>query len=349
MTQTALCDSPILDHTAAVREIMQLVDIAASRRSTVVVAGDWEPGPEVIARAIHIRGDGADGSLVTFDCSRVQPDELERELFGTLDTAAATTGGDNPESLARGSRLYQALGGTLFLQRAGRLPAAVQARLVRLLAQRSAIVEPAGQRIAVNVRLVIAADREFAMACEDGHIRADLHGSPSALRITLPALVVQPDDVPALAAHLLEDLCRDAKVQRKELTSLAQILLTAMARRRTALEISFLLEGLVTRVRGAVIRVEDLLANLLVDDDMGPLGTAASLRDAREQFERKYIMAVIQRHHGRIPHAARALGIQRANLYRKLRHLDVSPDNTRLPITPSIPSAMAKRTHKATA
>jgi DNA-binding NtrC family response regulator len=203
----------------------------------------------------------------------------------------------------------------------------------------------------VNVRLVVAADPEFDLACKDGHIQAGLHGMASALRITLPSLPTDPEDVPLLASHLLEDLCKDAKVQRKELTSLAQILLTAMVRQRTAFELRFLLEGLVTRVRDRVIRVEDLLANLLVDDVMGPLGTAASLRDAREQFERKYIVAVIERHHGRIPHAARALGIQRANLYRKLRHLDVSPVTARPQAVVSRRgrAAVAKRIHKPTA
>jgi DNA-binding NtrC family response regulator len=260
-----------------------------------------------------------------------------------------TTDGEDLEPFTRGSRLYQALGGTLFLEHSALLSASLQARLVRVLHHRSAMLEPARQRVPVNVRLVLAADRAFDAACRDGLIRPELHSSPSTLRITLPELQVNPDDVPVLASHLLEDACKEANVQRKELTSLAQILLTAIVRRRTALELRFLLEGLVTRVRDRVIRVEDLLANLLVDDEVGPLGTAASLRDAREQFERKYIMAVIQRHHGRIPHAARALGIQRANLYRKLRHLDVSPDNTRSAVRRDLRAPMAKGTHKATA
>jgi two-component system nitrogen regulation response regulator NtrX len=351
MTHTPLRDNPLHDHTAAVRQIMQLVDVAASRRATVVVAGDSETGPETIARAIHIRGDRADGALVKIDCSKLSADELEQELFGIAVRAGrgGTTDGEDLEPFTRGSRIYQALGGTLLLEHAARLSASVQARLVRVLNHRSAMLEPARQRVPVNVRLVLAADREFDLACRDGHIRAELHSSPSTLRITLPEMQVNGDDVPVLASHLLEDACREANVQRKELTSLAQILLTAMVRRRTALELRFLLEGLVTRVRDRVIRVEDLLANLLVDDEVGPLGTAASLRDAREQFERKYIMAVIQRHHGRIPHAARALGIQRANLYRKLRHLDVSPDNTRSAIRRDLRSPMAKGTHKATA
>jgi DNA-binding NtrC family response regulator len=341
----------LLDHTAAVRQIMQLVDVAASRRSTVVVAGESETGPETVARAIHIRGDRADGALVKIDCSKIAAGELEQELFGVAVRAGrgGTTDGEDHEPFTRGSRLYQALGGTLFLQSAETMPPALQARLVRVITHRSAMLEPARQRVPVNVRVVLAADRSFDLACREGRVHAELHASPSTLRITLPSLHADPDEVPVLAGHLLEDVCKDANVPRKELTSLAQIMLTAMVRRRTALELRFLLEGLVTRVRDRIIRVEDLLANLMVDDEVGPLGTAASLRDAREQFERKYIMAVIQRHHGRIPHAARALGIQRANLYRKLRHLDVSPDNTRSAVKRDMRPAMAKGTHKATA
>jgi len=260
-----------------------------------------------------------------------------------------TTDGEDLELFTRGSRLYQAQGGTMFLQSAEEMPPALQARLVRVLAQRSAMLDPARQRVPVNVRVVIAAGREFDLACRDGRVQAELHASPSILRITLPTLQLQPEEMPVLAGQLLDDVCKDANVPRKELTSLAQILLTAMVRRRSALELRFLLEGLVTRVRDRIIRVEDLLTNLMVDDEVGPLGTAASLRDAREQFERKYIMAVIQRHHGRIPHAARALGIQRANLYRKLRHLDVSPDDTRSAVRRDMRSPIAKGTHKASA
>src|SRR6185436_18864069 len=110
----------------------------------------------------------------------------------------------------RGSRLYQALGGTLFLQSIHVMPPALQARLVRVLSQRSAMLEPAEQRVPVNIRAVIAADREFDMACRDGRIQSELHSSPTTLRINLPGLQPAAEEVPVLAGHLLEDICKDA-------------------------------------------------------------------------------------------------------------------------------------------
>src|SRR5689334_23164238 len=99
MTQTPLRDNPLHDHTAAVRQIMQLVDVAASRRATVVVAGESEIGLETIARAIHIRGDRSDGALVKIDCSKLSASELEQELFGVTVKAGrgATTDGEDLE------------------------------------------------------------------------------------------------------------------------------------------------------------------------------------------------------------------------------------------------------------
>jgi DNA-binding NtrC family response regulator len=325
MTLAAASEEPILHLTQLVRQVMESVNLAAARRTTVLVTGESAAGLEFVARAIGRRGDGADAPFVTVDCAQLPGDELESALFGVAaDEAGGGTGRpDEGEPLTRGSHLYQAAGGTLFLRHAARMSAAVQARLARVLEQRAVILHPAARRVGVNLRLVVAGDPGCTLTCSDGRIPAGLFASKGAMQVVVPPLDTRPEDIPALAAELLKDLCEDAKVPHKTLTSLSQLLLAAAVRDQTALELRFFLEGLVGRIRGRVIRAEDLLAALFADAPIRPPGTTVPLRDAREQFERAYIASVIQRHRGRIPHAARALGMQRENLYRKLRHLDL--------------------------
>lgn len=314
--------------SASVRQTIAQVD-AAARQRLVVVGGSSDSEHDLVARVLHARGHRADGPFVRVDCAKLPASTLERELFGTARPGGAGGDADAPEPLTRTGRLHQAAGGTLFLEHAAALPPVAQARLAHLLARRQATLEPEGELLSLDVRVVIAADAEFDRACQDGRMLTDLHGTPGATRITLPAIETTPADIPGLAVQLLADLCEEARVPGKELTSLAQILLTAVVHRSTPLELRFLLEEIVKRVPRRVIRVEDVVTVLRIDMGPGAGVAAPSLRDAREHFERKYIAEVIERHQGRIPHAARTLGIQRANLYRKLRTLKWDPPGRR--------------------
>jgi two-component system nitrogen regulation response regulator NtrX len=283
----------------------------------------------MVARVIHARGGSAASPFIAVDCSKVRGQALELQLFGI---AAQGTGGSAAgpalEPLTRASRLFHAHRGTLLLEHPTEMSARMQARLLRVLTRGEAVLVPEEERVRLDVRVIVAGDADFELACEEGRFSRELHGVLSRVRIPLPVLRVRQAEVPALAAHLLEDVCRGARVPTKGLTSLAQILLGAITR-ATALELRLVLEDLVMRVPDRVIRVEDVLGNVLVEGIIGPLVTTTSLRDARTRFERQYITAVLERHRGRIPHAARSLGIQRTNLYRKLRRLDVAPDSVR--------------------
>jgi DNA-binding NtrC family response regulator len=121
----------------------------------------------------------------------------------------------------------------------------------------------------------------------------------------------------------LKDECRRREQPLKTLTRAALTLLAALPWRGNAPELRTLIERLVASVPGGLIRLEDVLAQTQLDAGVAPGGCDATLRQARARFERDYIAAVVQHHHGRIAEAARALGIQRTNLYRKMRRLNV--------------------------
>ena len=319
----------VIDNASAIARAMEIADVAAAGRTNVLITGEPEEARAMVARAIHRRCRWPDGPFVKVECAKRSPADLELSLFGV--SALDETTRQSPGALdviTRSSRIVQASRGTLYIDHLTMMPPAIQARLSRLLDRREALIGPGGERVSLDVHAIVADQGPIDLACRDSRLRADLYDHVCALRIDLPNLTTEPADISATAARMLEAICRRAATPPKELTSLAQILLTAVVRRCNALELWLLLDDLVGRVAGTAIRVEDLLADVLLDGPLS-LGTVASLREARERFERKYIATVLERHRGRIPHAARTLGMDRTNLYRKLRHLEVEPVTAR--------------------
>jgi DNA-binding NtrC family response regulator len=206
------------------------------------------------------------------------------------------------------------------------LPARVQFRLARVLRDREVVVMDEGKRIELNHRVMAAADGSHDAATQDGRMLPDFHKRLCGIRLEVPALRDRREDIPELASHLVTVLCERSSVARKELTESAQSMLAALPwRRGNGTELRSLLENLVLRVHGPSIGLQDVLAHVQLDAHAAWFPVGFSLRDARARFEREYIAAVLAQHHGRIPDAARTLGIQRSNLYRKMRRLNVQP------------------------
>jgi DNA-binding NtrC family response regulator len=312
--------------SAAMRQVIGQVGTAAVELLNVLVCGEPGSGRETIARAIHSQSRSNAGAFIKVDCAKNPPD-LEALLFATSGDRNQTRPERRTlERVRRDSLLYQSRGGTLFLQNVVDLPARVQFRLARVLRDREVVLMGAGKRIELNHRVMTAGDGSLDMATQDGRILADLHKRLCAIRLDVPPLRERREDIPALAAHFVAMACSRANVPCKELSESASSMLAALPwRRGNGTELRSLLEGLVVRVQGPSIGLQDVLAHVQLDAQAAWFPIGASLRDARARFEREYIAAVLAQHHGRIPDAARTLGIQRSNLYRTLRRLKVQP------------------------
>jgi two-component system nitrogen regulation response regulator NtrX len=223
----------------------------------------------------------------------------------------------------RNSRLYDAAGGCLFLENVADLSARAQARLVRVLRDREVFVEEARERLSMTLRVVAAADLTISTALDEGRLRPDLYERLSLIRIDVPALRQRREDIPVLATHFLKELCQASETPLKTLTRPALTLLAALPWRGNVPELKGLLERLILLVPQGLIRLEDVLAHTQLEGTAGPARLDATLRQARARFESEYIAAVLQHHHGRIADAAKALGVQRTNLYRKMRRLNL--------------------------
>ena len=315
----------IVGSSASMRAVMDLVQRAAPGRCGILICGERGTGREMVARAIHAHGSNRNAPFINVDCSGPTPEELELQLFGIINKRSGSGAPERRslERIGRHSRLHEAADGILFLENAVELPARVQARLVRVLRDREVFVDNDRDPMALDVRPIAGVDGTIDAALDEGRIRTDLHERLSLIRIDVPALRQRREDIPVLATHFLKELCRANGRPIKTLTRPALTLLAALPWRGNAPELKGLLERLILLVPQGLIRLEDVLAHTQLEGSISPTGFDATLRQARAKFERDYIAAVLQHQHGRIAEAARVLGIQRTNLYRKMRRLNL--------------------------
>jgi DNA-binding NtrC family response regulator len=314
----------VIGLSAAMRQVMEQVSRAAAQSVNVLVSGEVGTGRETIAREIHARSRSSTGPFVKVDCAKNSAQELEGVLF-------ATPGVGYPAGAERRSfervrppgHLYQSRGGTLFLQNVIDLPSKTQLRLARVLRDREVVIMDVGTRVELDHRVITAGDGSLDAAVQDGRILPDLHRRLSAFRLDVPPLRDRREDIPELAAYLVSILCARTGIPCKQLGDGAKSILAALPWHGNAKELRKLLEVLTTRVPGSTIGLDDVLRNVKLDSQAALFAVVGSLRDARARFESEYIAAVLAQHHGRIPEAAKTLGIQRSNLYRKLRQLKV--------------------------
>ena len=313
----------IAGSSPAMAMVLDIVQRAAAGRCGILICGERGSGREMVARAVHAHDADPHAPFVKIECSGPSPEDIELQLFGVLSRRTTVAEGRALERIAERCSLGDARGGILFLENALELPARAQARLVRVLRDREVSVGGTTETQMLDFRPIASVDGSVESALEEGRIRPDLFERLSLVRIDVPALRQRREDIPVLATLFLKELCKANAVPLKTLTRPALTLLSALPWRGNAPELRSLLERLVLLVPQGLIRLEDVLAHTQLEGTLSPAGFDATLRHARARFERDYIAAVLQHQHGRIAEAAKVLGIQRTNLYRKMRRLNL--------------------------
>ena len=304
--------------SAAVRARAAFDAAAASAAPTLIVA-DRGLDADAIARALHERSrPGA--PLVVINCAAADED-IDRQLFGKARGAPRA----ELETLGADSALMRAKSGTLYLQHILELPATTQRRLARVLRDRE--VSAAGRRSAVRARVLADAPASVASDVRDGQLRSDLFRRLSQVCIPVPSLRERPGDIPEVVETIAAELRGGAPLV---FTQAALTVLAAAAWPGNLDELRSVLERIVQGAPEASVRQEDVLAHLPIDGAFARIAPHVSLREARQQFEREYIASVLERHRWRMSDAARTLGIERANLYRKARQLGIMRRSTRV-------------------
>jgi transcriptional regulator with PAS, ATPase and Fis domain len=297
------------------QKVFNLLESAIDSPISVLLQGETGVGKEVLARAIHFEGLRRDAAFIAVNCGAFTETLLESELFGYRK--GAFTGAMTDK---RG--LFQAADrGTIFLDEIGDAPLTTQVKLLRVLERGEFIPVGDTQVCKVDTRVVSATNKDLTGEVRAGRFRQDLYYRLNAFPILVPPLQERAEDIPLLVAHLLREL--SAKWERPEL-SVAPDAIEALMRYAwpgNVRELEHELERAVTLARGATSLGAELFSEHVVgrreDRPRVPVGT--SLKQARDAFERRYVAETLKAHKGNVSHTAKALGISRVMLQRKMR------------------------------
>jgi DNA-binding NtrC family response regulator len=308
----------LIGRSAAARRLADDMRAAAAASCVLLEA---EAGLDAIdiAREIHVRS-GRVGSFITVECAGAEPRLVERELFGE----SPRRGSSDLEAVSPRAALAHARGGTLYLGDLAELCASAQARLARVARDGEAWLVDTDGSCRLNVSLIASTSTDLESEAREGRLRLDLLRHFKRTRVAVPPLRQRADDIPLLVDSLAGCLSENAGTPAKALTQPAATLLSAMPWRGNLVELRHAVARLMDVAPGPVIQLEDVLAHVRFDGVLAPPAPGGTLRSARRQFERDYIALVLQHHRWRIDDAARSLGIQRSNLYRKARQLGIS-------------------------
>jgi two-component system response regulator FlrC len=298
----------------AMRAVVDQIDKVAPTGATVLLVGESGTGKEVVARAIHARSPRADGAFVAVNCAAVSPQLIESEIFG--HEKGAFTGA----SARRAGRFELADGGTLFLDEVAELPAELQAKLLRVLQERSFERLGGTREITVDVRLVAATNRDLEQEMRQGRFREDLYHRLAVFPVRLPPLRERRGDVVPLARHILERLAAELGRPELQLDEEAETSLVSHDWPGNVRELGNALERAAILAPGRRIEAADLgLQTTSLSEVAGPSPEPDPLEGTLKDVEREAIRRALEAtgHHRR--HAAERLGIGLRTLYDKLK------------------------------
>ena len=306
----------IIGQSAEMERLYRIIAKAARSNHPVLILGESGTGKEMVARSIHFAGPFKDKPYIPVDCGSLVPTLIESELFGHVK--GSFTGANQ----SKDGLLAIAEGGTVFLDEIGDLPVDLQSKLLRAIQEKE--IRPVGstKRIAINVRILAATNRDLEQAVAQGGFRRDLYFRLNVLTLRLPSLRDRREDIPQLVAHFLGRL-EQTTDQKKELSDEAMELLMKHDWPGNVRELENCLERSWALSSGAVLQVSDLPSDLRSARSHGSLLIDADSRIVpMAEMERQAILATIEQVKGDKLMAARLLKIGKTTLYRKLKEYD---------------------------
>jgi len=295
-------------------DIFETIRKAADSVSTVLITGESGTGKELVARAIHEESPRRNGPFVSINCGAVPETLMESELFGHVK--GAFTG-----AVANTVGLFSAAaGGTLFLDEVTEVPSSVQVKLLRAIQEREIRRVGDTRDIKVDVRLIAASNREVAKAVADGVLREDLFYRLNVIPIHLPPLRERREDIPLLVAHFVRRLSAELGRPVRSVTPEALAILETYRWPGNVRELENVLHRAVVLARSPVIHLQDVPLDVAMPETGSRLGedVGPPLREAMEQFERQYILRVLEGAGWNVSRAARLLGVHRNTILTKL-------------------------------
>ena len=313
--------SQLIGETAVMRALREQIATAAPTNGRVLIHGENGSGKELVARAVHALSARRERAFVEVNCAAIPEELIESELFG--HEKGAFTGAH----ARRRGRFELADGGTIFLDEIGDMSLKTQAKVLRALEEQSFERVGGKDTIKVDVRVIAASNRNLASLIRDGRFREDLFYRLSVIPIEVPPLRIRTDDIPLLIDHFIRIFSTENGKRLKTLSGEALAYFLAYDWPGNVRELRNMVERLVIMAPRNVIEAEDLPAPLRPKERFGEVGEASrrSLREARDGFERAYILAELRANDGNMTRTSERLGIERSHLYRKIKAYGITP------------------------
>jgi two-component system nitrogen regulation response regulator NtrX len=308
----------------AINQLRQQIERVAPTGSRVLITGAPGSGKEVVGRLLHARSRRAQGPFVAINCATMHPDRLEIELFG----CEASTDG-MPRKVGTFERAH---GGTLFLDEVADMPLETQGKIVRALQEQTFERVGGSSRVEVDVRVVASSNRELATEIAASRFREDLFYRLNVVPIRVPPLRERREDIPLLARHFVQRGAEAARIAARDFGEDALAALQSYTWPGNVRQLRNVVDWLLIMAPGETnepVRADMLpneitaIAPSVVKWDKGSEIMTLPLRDAREVFEREYLLAQVTRFGGNISRTAAFVGMERSALHRKLKSLGV--------------------------
>lgn len=301
----------IIGDSVPIKALRQQIELMAATNGRVLIYGESGAGKELVAHAIHAQSLRADGPFVEVNCAAIPEDAIESELFG--------------QHPGKTGKFEKASGGTLFLDEVGDMSLKTQAKVLRALDEQR--IEPVGssEPLHVDVRVIASTNKNLSEEISRGNFREDLFYRLNVIPFSVPPLRERSSDIAALAAHFLDEFTTAYGRKPKELTPEALEVLQAHP-----------WPGNVRELRNLMERMVIMYPQIRIDARHIPLNAArrapetsqqqfATLHEVRQAAERDYILRKLDETGGNVSRAATILGLERSNLYKKMRALGIAP------------------------
>ncbi len=323
LKQQAPTASTLTGRSACMNQLRQTIERAAKANSRILIVGPSGAGKELTARTLHNASGRAEGPFVVINAAAITPERMETELFGIEQTA---------EQPRKTGALEEAHGGTLFIDEIGDLPRETQNKILRVLVDQTFQRSGGTAKINVDVRIISSTARNLEEEIAEGRFREDLYHRLSVVPIRVPPLSERREDIPQLIDYFMDQISVATGLPKRKIGEDAMAVLQ-----------SHVWPGNVRQLRNNVERVmilagggpEVVISADMLPQDVGSMVPAMPtstngehimglpLREAREVFERDYLIAQISRFSGNISRTAEFVGMERSALHRKLKALGV--------------------------
>ena len=315
--------SRIVGRSTIVNQLRQTIERVAPTNARVLITGEPGCGKELAARTLHESSTRSSGPFVVINAATITPETMEEELFGVEAGEGRSR---------RVGALEEAHGGSLYIDEIGDMPRETQNRILRVLVDQNFQRVGGATRVHVDVRIISSTSRDLAQLISGGQFREDLYHRLSVVPVKVPALSERREDVPELIEFFMEQISIASGLPKRRIGQDAMAVLQSHEWPGNVRELRNNVERLMILTKGdptADITVDMLPAEVGAMVPTTPSGSGGErlmslpLRDAREIFEREYLIAQIARFSGNISRTAEFIGMERSALHRKLKSLGV--------------------------